>query len=192
MQASILKTRVDVFHVGKIYILITFSSYGDGDDFIDFISWCRRQHLQCRCRKDKSIQHDQDLWCHIYGAFKVNEWKRCVALKTSKHARQSTTSQQNQRQFGTTSTADWLLTWHTHGPDIKNGLFSILTVHLEILHKGRPKSSLQNCKQIELWRKGFGEILRRYCGISVLDEFRANCILQCKRYLTSTCFTWCW
>ena len=72
------------------------------------------------------------------------------------------TSQQNQLRFRTSSTAgstaDWLLTWHTHRPDIKNGFFSILTVHLEILHKGRPQCSLQNKFQTnwamakKLWR----------------------------------------
>ena len=54
------------------------------------------------------------------------------------------TSQQNQRRFGTTSiagsTADWLLTWHTHKPDIKNATALFCTkdnrnVHCKISNK---------------------------------------------------------
>ena len=49
--------------------------------------------------------------------------------------------------------------------------FSILTVHLEILHKGRLQCAFQNFKQIEKWRKKCGEILRSDCGISVLVKW---------------------
>ena len=184
-----------------------FIFYVDVDNFIDLISWCRRQHLQCRCRMDKSIQHDPGLWCYIYIAssksMSATHWlwrryiyrKSCVALKTSKlcymHAK-ATKSTKPAMPLGTTSTADWLLTWQTQEPDIKNDLFSILTVHLGILRTRRPQCLSQNFKQIGTWRKNYGEILRRDCVISVLEEFRTNCILLCPKGLTSTSFIWCW
>ena len=105
----------------------------DVGNFIDLISWSSRQYLQCKCHRDKSKQYDQFLWCHVYGVIWVNEWKRyvlywnpqnCVTLA---YRMPMQTSQQNQRRFGTTSTvsstADWLLTWHTHEPDIKKVCF---------------------------------------------------------------------
>ena len=67
--------------------------YVNVDNFIDLISWIRRQHLQRRCRMDKSK------W-YIDGVFRVNEWKRCVTLKPSKIVLHACQSEQVNRTSG--------------------------------------------------------------------------------------------
>ena len=79
----------------------------DVDNFIDLISQRSRQYLQCKCRRDKSKQYGQVLWCHKYGVFSQGQWVKEMCyietLKTELHICRMQTSQQNQRRFGTTS-----------------------------------------------------------------------------------------
>ena len=92
------------------------------------------------------------------------------------------TSQQNQLRFGTSSTAgstaDWLLTWHTHRPDIKNGFFLYWLFIWKFCTKDVHNVLCKiNLKQIGPWRKSYGEILRSECGISVLVKWVSGSVV---------------